>query len=127
VRVGALAVGEQAERDDEGTNEERREAVFWLVNTVETRHPGDVLVGEMAKSELADGQADGEAEIGESASPGREVVAVLVDEAECCKDKEEVALSDGGVDGKQQDDGRLDEHLGGTNPGAFEDGDESGC
>jgi hypothetical protein len=126
VRVGAPAVGEQAERDNEGTDEERREAVFWLLNAVETHHPGNVPVGEVTEGELNDSQTNGEIEVGESASPGGEVVVVFVDEAECCKDEDEVALSDSGVYGKQQDDGGLNEHLGWTEPGAFENGDDLG-
>lgn len=80
MRVGTPAVGEQADWDDEGADEEGREAVFWLVSAVETRHAGNVLVGEVAESELADGQADGETEVGEAARPGGKVVVVLVDE-----------------------------------------------
>jgi hypothetical protein len=91
---------------------------------METRHAGNILIGEVAEGELADGQAHGETEVGEAARTRGEVVVVLVNEAKRCKNEEEVALSDGGVDSKQQDDGRLDEYLSGMDPRAFEDGDE---
>jgi hypothetical protein len=126
VRVGALAVGEQGQGNYEGTDEEWREAVFWPMGAVETRHPSNMLFGQVTEGELTDGQPNGETEVGETTSPGGELVAVLVDEAECCKDEEEVALGDGGIDSKQQDDGRMDQQSGRTDPGAFKSGDESG-
>ena len=106
------AVPEERDGDEEGKDYGQRQPHFWgegvVVACLEAFQ--DFIACE-AEDDLADEEAQTEADVGEAAGGERPVVCVFEDGGDCCEEEVEAAVDDGDVEGDEGDDGGVNEEL----------------